>query len=101
MSEAALSPPPRPPAPPVATAPELPRRPDAPAPAADEFAADMLAGTIAALRRRADRQRKRAADWTVTGANGVRIMAGEGRIAERIAETFDQLANELEAEAAR
>jgi hypothetical protein len=42
------------------------------------------------LRRRAARQRQRVADWTVTGANGIRIVAGEGRIAERIAEALDQ-----------
>ena len=53
-------------------------------------------GAMAALRRRADRQRKLAADWTVTGANGVRIVVGGGRRAERIAAALDQAADEFE-----
>lgn len=65
----------------------------------DDLEAEFRAGAIKALRRRADRQRQRAADWTVVGANGVRIVAGEGRIAERIAEALDQTADELDAEA--
>jgi hypothetical protein len=59
---------------------------------------EFRAGTVVALRRRAPRQRQRAADWTVTGANGIHIVA-EGRIAERIAEALDQTADELEGEA--
>jgi hypothetical protein len=66
---------------------------------ADELEEEFRAGAIVALRRRAARQRQRAADWTVTGANGLRIVAGEGRIAERIAEALDQAADDLEAEA--
>jgi hypothetical protein len=58
----------------------------------------IAAGAVASLRRRAERQRQRAADWTVTGANGVRIMAGEGRIAERIAHALDKAADEIEAQ---
>ena len=65
---------------------------------ADEIEAAVRAGAVSALRRRAERQRKLAADWTVTGANGVRIVAGEGRIAERIAAALEQAADELEAE---
>jgi hypothetical protein len=64
----------------------------------DPLEADMLAGAIAALRRRADRQRQRAADWTVTGDRGVVTMAGEGRIAGRIAEALDAVAAEFELE---
>jgi hypothetical protein len=52
---------------------------------------------VAALRRRAARQRKRAADWTTTTETGVRIMAGEGCIAERIADALEAAANEIEA----
>jgi hypothetical protein len=60
-----------------------------------------LEAAVRTLRRRADRQRERAENWTVTGDSGVRIVAGEGRIAERIAEALDQAAAELEAEAKR
>jgi hypothetical protein len=67
----------------------------------DEIETAVCAGAIAALRRRAARQRKRAADWTIVGANGVRIVAGEGRIADRIADALDQAADEFEAEAPR
>lgn len=61
----------------------------------DALEADMVAGAIAALRRRAERQRQRAADWTVTTESGARIVAGEGRIAERIAVALDQAADDL------
>ena len=64
----------------------------------DEIETAMLRGAVIALRRRADRQRKRAADWTIVGPNGVRILAGEGRVAERIAAALDQAADEFEAE---
>ena len=66
----------------------------------DELEEGFRTGAVAALRRRAARQRKLAADWTVTGANGIRIVAGEGRIAERIAEALEQAAKELEREEA-
>lgn len=59
---------------------------------------DFRAGAILALRRRAARQRQRATDWTVIVENGVRVVAGEGRIAERIAEALDQAAGEIERE---
>ena len=59
----------------------------------------IVAGALRPLRRRAIRQRKRGADWTITSAKGVRIVAGEGRIAERIAAALDQAADELEEEA--
>jgi hypothetical protein len=64
---------------------------------ADALEADIVAGAVAALRRRAARQRKRAADWTTTTETGVRIVAGEGVIALRLAEALDQAANEIEA----
>jgi hypothetical protein len=66
----------------------------------DEREEDFRAGAILALRRRAARQRQRAADWTVVGANGVRLTSGKGAIALRIAEALDQAVAELEAEAA-
>lgn len=64
---------------------------------ADPLEAAFTVGAIAALRRRADRQRELASAWTVTGANGVRIVAGEGRVAERIAAALDEAADELAA----
>jgi hypothetical protein len=67
----------------------------------DEIEAAIRAGAATALRRQAARQRKLAADWTVTDANGIRIVAGEGRIAERLAEALEQAANELEREGAQ
>jgi hypothetical protein len=66
----------------------------------DDLEVASQAGAISALRKRAERQRQRAKDWTVTGANGVRIVAGEGRIAERIAEALEATAAELERERA-
>ena len=66
-----------------------------------EFEDGFRVGSILALRRRAARQRQRAADWTVIGENGVRIVAGEGRIAERIAAALDQAADEIEREGQR
>jgi hypothetical protein len=55
----------------------------------------MLSGAIAALRRRAARQREIAANWTVHGDGGVVVKAGEGAIAERIAAALDQAADDL------
>ena len=56
------------------------------------------AAAVKTLRLRADRQRTIAADWTVTGAKGVRVMSGEARIAERLAAALDQTAAEIEAD---
>ena len=64
----------------------------------DLIESTFLAGAVTALRRRASRQRERAESWTVIGENGVRIVAGEGRIAERIALALDQAAGEFERE---
>lgn len=61
----------------------------------DDIEAEILSGAITALRRRAARQRQRAADWTVTGANGVVVKSGEGAIAERIAAALDEAADDL------
>jgi hypothetical protein len=62
----------------------------------DEIETAMLRGAVIALRRRGDRQRKRAADLTIVSPNGVRIVAGEGRIAERIAAALEATATEIE-----
>lgn len=64
----------------------------------DPLEAAFAVGAIVALRRRADRQRARAAGWTVTTEAGVVIMAGEGRIAERVADVLEALAGEFEGE---
>lgn len=64
----------------------------------DPLEAAIRAGAIAALRRRAERQRRIAADWTVTGPRGEVIRSGEGAIALRIAAALDEAADELEAE---
>ena len=61
----------------------------------DALEAHMVAGAIAALRRRAARQREIAAHWTVHGDGGVVVKAGEGAIAERIAAALDQAADDL------
>jgi hypothetical protein len=61
----------------------------------DAIESAIAAGAVAALRRRAERQRKLAEAWTVEGERGVRIMAGEGRIAERIAHALDEAADEI------
>jgi hypothetical protein len=55
------------------------------------------AGAIAALRRRAARQRAIAETWTIRAEKGVVIRSGEAAIAERIAVAFDQAADEPEA----
>jgi hypothetical protein len=56
----------------------------------------IVAGAIAALRRRADRQRAIAKSWTVHDERGSIVVAGEGRVAERIAEALGQAAEEIE-----
>jgi hypothetical protein len=53
---------------------------------------------IRTLRRRAGRQREHAQYWTVTAANGVRIIANEGAIAPRIATALDLAPDEREGE---
>jgi hypothetical protein len=69
--------------------------------ASDPIEKVVVAGAVAALRRRAERQRAIAKDWTVTGADGTASLAGEAAIALRIAAALDQAADELEAEATR
>ena len=58
----------------------------------------MLTGAAQALRRRADRQAKIAADGTALGERGSSIMTGEAATAVRIASVLSDLAAEFEAE---
>jgi hypothetical protein len=60
--------------------------------------ADILRGAAVALRRRADRQTKKAEDGTTIGEKGSPVRTGEAAIAVRVAETLSQLAEEFEAE---
>ena len=64
---------------------------------ADEIDEAFRRRAAAALRRRAERQRQRASEWTITAENGVHIISGEGRIAERLALVLDEIALEIEA----
>lgn len=64
---------------------------------ADSLEAELISGAVTALRRRADRQRARAADWTVTTERGVAILSGEAAVALRIAAALDEAADELAA----
>jgi hypothetical protein len=63
---------------------------------ADAIEAAIVAGAIAALRRRADRQRAIAKGWTAHGERGAIVVAGEGRVADRIAAALEAAADELE-----
>jgi hypothetical protein len=67
----------------------------------DPFENAVCAGAVAALRRRAKRQRAIADSWTVHGARGVIVRSGEAAIALRIADALDQAADAIEAEAPR
>jgi NTP pyrophosphatase (non-canonical NTP hydrolase) len=58
----------------------------------DQTEMNILAGAVAALRKRADRQRKVAAQW----GEG----SGEAAIALRLAAEFDELADEFSREVA-
>jgi hypothetical protein len=57
----------------------------------DQTETDILAGAVAALRKRAK--------WTVHGINGAVIKAGEGVIAERLSIALDAVADEFSREA--
>jgi hypothetical protein len=61
----------------------------------------VLSGAIAALRRRAQRQRAISESWTVRGERGATVLSGEAAVALRIAEALDQAAAAIEAEAPR
>jgi hypothetical protein len=60
---------------------------------------EVSAAAIATLRRRAERQRKIAANWTTVGANGVEIRSGEAVVALRIADALEAAAEDIEQEA--
>ena len=66
--------------------------------ASDPIEEAVVAGAVAALRRRAARQAKIAESWTARGARGAIVRSGEAAIALRIADALDQAAAELEAE---
>jgi hypothetical protein len=63
----------------------------------DPFETAMLQGAASALRNRAERQAKIAADGTTIGERGAVIRRGEAAIADRLATTLSALADELEA----
>jgi hypothetical protein len=63
---------------------------------ADPIESALLAGAVAALRRRATRQERVAADWTANGSRGAVIRQGEAAVALRIAQALKELADELE-----
>jgi hypothetical protein len=66
----------------------------------DPLRTAMLRGASRALRRRAARQMRIAADGTTVGERGAIICSGEPVIARRLAATLNQLAHEIEEEAA-
>jgi hypothetical protein len=63
---------------------------------ADPIKFAFLAGAITALRRRAARQARIAADGTTNGSRNAVIRQGESAIALRVAQTLNELADELE-----
>jgi hypothetical protein len=63
---------------------------------ADAIEEAIVAGAIAAMKRRAQRQRKIAEAWTAHGERGTVVVSGEGRIAERIAAALEGAADEIE-----
>jgi hypothetical protein len=65
----------------------------------DPFESAMLQGASRALRRRAARQMRVAADGTTVGERGAIIRSGEPAIALRLASALTQLADDLEEEA--
>jgi hypothetical protein len=67
----------------------------------DEIEEAVVAGAIAALRRRAARQRQRAADGTVQAARRAIVRTGEAVIALRLADAIDAAANDVSREVTR
>ena len=68
---------------------------------ADDIELAILGAAAATLRRRAHRQARIAQDGTSVGDRGAIIRGGEEAIAQRIAETLNELADEFGAEAAQ
>jgi hypothetical protein len=62
----------------------------------DDLEAAILAGAIAALHRRAERQAKISEQGTTIGERGVVFRTGEGVLADRLSLVLSQLAAELE-----
>jgi hypothetical protein len=62
----------------------------------DPLESAFLAGAITALRRRAARQARIAADGTMDGPRNAIIRQGESAVALRIAQALNELADELE-----
>ena len=65
---------------------------------ADPIESAFRAGAVAALRRRAARQAKIAADGTTNGKRGAIIRSGEAVLAVGLASVFSELAAEIECE---
>jgi hypothetical protein len=66
----------------------------------DPTEVDIIAGAIAALRKRAARQIQLAKDGTTSAEDGSPILTGEAAIALRVAKSLFELIDELEREAA-
>jgi hypothetical protein len=64
----------------------------------EPFEADIMRWAALALRRRAERQAKIAADGTTLEDRGVSIGTGEAAIADRLASVLAELATEFEAQ---
>jgi hypothetical protein len=62
----------------------------------DPVESGFLAGAITALRRRAARQVRIAADGTTNGLRNAVIRQGESAVALRVAQALNELADELE-----
>ncbi len=65
----------------------------------DDLEVAIRIGAVAALRRRAERQRQRARAWTIIGSDGAPVRSGEASIAKRIADALLAAAAEIEEEA--
>jgi hypothetical protein len=62
----------------------------------DEIEEAVVAAAVAALRRRAQRQRAISQSWTTHGAWGVTVRSGEAVIADLLAAALTEIADELE-----
>jgi hypothetical protein len=63
---------------------------------ADPIESAFLAGAITAVRRRAARQARIAADGTTNGSRNAVIRQGETAVALRVAQVLNDLADELD-----
>jgi hypothetical protein len=66
----------------------------------DDIEAAFVAGAVVALRKRAVRQARIAADGTAVGARNAIIRQGEAAIADGLARVLNELADDFEAERA-